>query len=160
MPRFSIAAAGLCFALLSGWALAQTGAGQGGRHQNFDRLLKRLDKNGDGKISRDEWTRNPKAFDRMDANKDGLVTRDEAEAAFKQRAERREKSEQAFAAMDKDHDGKISRSEWTGKPKAFDRLDLNHDGVISHEELKARRHKSANRQGSTTPPAPASPAKP
>lgn len=36
-----------------------------------------MDKNGDGMISRDEWTRKPKAFDKLDLNHDGFLTRDE-----------------------------------------------------------------------------------
>src|SRR5438094_10414776 len=116
MPRFSIFAACFCVALMSSLALAQ----KGGHQQNFNHLLKRLDKNGGGKISRDEWAKKPKAFDRLDANHDGFVTREEAEAAFKQQAERRQQNEQGLAAMDKNHDGRISRDEWTGKAKAFD----------------------------------------
>jgi len=40
----------------------------------------RLDKDGNGSISRDEWPRRPKAFDRLDTNKDGVLTREELAA--------------------------------------------------------------------------------
>jgi Ca2+-binding EF-hand superfamily protein len=36
-----------------------------------------MDKNGDGKISREEFLGRPVAFDRLDTNKDGFITRDE-----------------------------------------------------------------------------------
>ena len=39
--------------------------------------LKHFDANADGKIARDEWTRNAKAFDKLDTNADGFVTPDE-----------------------------------------------------------------------------------
>jgi Ca2+-binding EF-hand superfamily protein len=39
--------------------------------------LKHFDANSDGKIAREEWTRNAKAFDRLDANGDGFLTPDE-----------------------------------------------------------------------------------
>ncbi|MFN7927681.1 MAG: hypothetical protein U0Y68_07000 [Blastocatellia bacterium] len=39
------------------------------------------------------------------------------------------------------HDGQISRAEWTRKPKAFDRLDLYPRRHVSVEELKNRRRK-------------------
>jgi Ca2+-binding EF-hand superfamily protein len=44
----------------------------------------------------------------------------------------------SFEEMDKNKDGKISKEEWTGNPRAFDRLDANHDGFIDKEEFKAR----------------------
>ena len=44
-----------------------------------------------------------------------------------------------FQRLDLNHDGRISRDEWTRKPKAFDRLDLNHDGFITREELRQHR---------------------
>ena len=46
-----------------------------------ERATRLLDKNNDGQIARDEWVRNPKAFDRLDANHDGVITRDEMSRA-------------------------------------------------------------------------------
>jgi len=138
MHRFTILAACALAMLTSSLALAQTGK-RG--HHHFDHMLKRMDANHDGKLSRGEWAGKPKAFDRLDLNHDGFITRDEAEATLKRRAERREKTGRNFAALDKNNDGKISRDEWTGKAKAFDRLDLNHDGVLSRDELQSRRRR-------------------
>jgi hypothetical protein len=48
----------------------------------------------------------------------------------------------AFAAMDTNKDGGISKEEWTagGRPEAaFDRLDANHDGKITQDEMAAAR---------------------
>ena len=39
-----------------------------------------------------------------------------------------------FEDMDKNKDGKISKSEWQGPPQFFDRIDENHDGFIDKEE--------------------------
>ena len=41
-----------------------------------------------------------------------------------------------FAAMDADHDGKITRAEWKGNAIGFAMLDRNADGVLSGDELK------------------------
>ena len=41
-----------------------------------------------------------------------------------------------FAAMDTNHDGKITRAEWKGNAVGFAMLDRNGDGVLSADELK------------------------
>lgn len=49
---------------------------------SFDEILSRSDKNGDGKIARDEFRGPPAIFERLDKNGDGVVTREEHGAAF------------------------------------------------------------------------------
>ncbi|HWQ33937.1 MAG TPA: EF-hand domain-containing protein [Blastocatellia bacterium] len=68
-------------------AFAQTGRirRQLRRQQKLDRAFQRLDRNNDGRITRDEWTRRPKAFDRFDLNRDGAITRDEFEQVRRRR---------------------------------------------------------------------------
>lgn len=98
-------------------------------------------------------------FQRMDANHDGQVTRAEFSAGFadailtvyNQPATGSVNAEQwsgierartsAFAALDRNHDGRLTRDEMTSGPardavvnRIFDRIDKNHDGVISVEE--------------------------
>jgi hypothetical protein len=56
---------------------------------NPDRSLTRFnqaDRNGDGRIVRDEWTGTATAFTRMDRNGDGVITRDEFSAIIADRA--------------------------------------------------------------------------
>ena len=43
--------------------------------------LKRMDQDGNGAISRQEWRRTAEMFDRLDVNKDGQLTRDEIRGA-------------------------------------------------------------------------------
>ena len=52
------------------------------------RIFKRLDMDGNGWISRQEWTRRPGVFDLLDANKDGQLTRDELRRAQRRAARR------------------------------------------------------------------------
>jgi Ca2+-binding EF-hand superfamily protein len=47
------------------------------RAMRVRRGLRRMDRDGNGAISRQEWTRRPQLFDRLDANKDGQLTREE-----------------------------------------------------------------------------------
>ena len=46
----------------------------------MEERFKKLDQNGDGRLTREEWLR-PKAFDRLDLNHDGVLTLDELEQA-------------------------------------------------------------------------------
>lgn len=50
---------------------------RGGRGQQMKNKVMKMDTNGDGFISREEWTRNEKAFDRIDINKDGRLSKEE-----------------------------------------------------------------------------------
>jgi Ca2+-binding EF-hand superfamily protein len=63
------------------------GGGRGNPDEMLTRLFTQFDKNGDGKISRDEAAGGPleEMFDRADQNKDGFLTRDEVRAAMQQR---------------------------------------------------------------------------
>jgi Ca2+-binding EF-hand superfamily protein len=131
-----------------------------------DRSLVRFDqadRNGDGRIARDEWTRSAAAFNRMDRNADGVITRDEFSTAYADRAAgtsgdaamnqadraRREEITARFNRMDRNADGRIARDEWTGKAEAFNRMDRNGDGVITRDEYSAA---IADRTSGAAPP--------
>ena len=53
-----------------------------------EEVIKKLDKNGDGKVSREEWTGPPQAFDRIDENSDGAISKEEIPAELIDRARR------------------------------------------------------------------------
>src|SRR5499433_2640927 len=54
----------------------------------------------------------------------------------------------SFEELDKDKDGKISKSEWPGPAQAFDAMDTNHDGFVDRDEFNAYRAKMmATRMG-------------
>jgi hypothetical protein len=49
-----------------------------------------------------------------------------------------------FAAMDTDHDGRISKAEWLAagrKERGFAMMDADHDGYLTIDELRAGREK-------------------
>ncbi len=87
MKRFVIYAVILCALALPG--LAQRPFGKQRNGHRLGKKMAQLDKDGDGKISRDEWTRKPKAFDRLDVNQDGFITQEEIKAAHQARRDRR-----------------------------------------------------------------------
>lgn len=98
--------------------------------------LKSMDKNGDGRISRDEFTGPAPRFDKIDADHDGFATLPE----FRQFTARAAVPGQAalarFEAIDKDKDGKLSREEFPGPKPLFDRLDADQDGSLTRTELR------------------------
>jgi hypothetical protein len=53
---------------------------QGGK--NPKKAIKKLDKNGDGKVSRDEWRKSPEIFNQIDTDGDGYLTLREFKARF------------------------------------------------------------------------------
>lgn len=82
----------------------------------FDRLLRRADLNHNGKLEAGEY-------------RDLLLDlRDFGQLVRKKAVDR-------FNAMDRDHDGKVSREEFTGPRPRFDVLDRNGDGQITEQEF-------------------------
>ena len=86
-----------------------------------EKVKDRLDENGDGKVSRSE-------FSVLDENADGKTTKKEAEDLDRDgKAERKEKD-----LLDADRDGKVTRHEILQAPEA----DADNNGVITKQELK------------------------
>ena len=69
-------------------------------------------------------------FRALDRNGDDFITPDELPT-----------KDSRLMAFDKDHDGKISASEWSeGMLARFDRMDRNHDGSVTSGEREATRN--------------------
>jgi Ca2+-binding EF-hand superfamily protein len=122
-----------------GGAQTRGGAGLPSRFQG-------MDQNGDGRISRAEWRGSVQSFRVHDWNNDGVLSGDEVRAGATppspqdpdyapNRAWLDDWSEQRFARLDFDNDGRITRQEWPYEQEAFARADRNRDGALSRPEF-------------------------
>jgi len=130
---------------------------RGGRRGPPDpaELVKRFDKNADGKLQVSELPERMQEFiGKADTNADGVITVEELKAGEeKMRAEH-------LAKVDTDHDGKVSPEERKAAfekfaQERFAKMDKNNDGALSKDEVGDKRweHLSvadADKNGSVT----------
>jgi Ca2+-binding EF-hand superfamily protein len=128
-----------------------------------DEMVKTLmafDKNGDGKLTRDELPERMQGlFDRADTDKDGVLTGEEirkaaqaAGAPASREREGRRGSDRSFfrldpilAALDTNGDSEISAAEIAAAPTALKKLDANGDGQLSANEVRLNFERGAGR---------------
>lgn len=107
-------------------------------------LFKKLDKNGDGRITAEELP-NRQAMEKFDKNGDGVITREEVATTVKPgpgmagpgkplQGKGAGQYEAMIKAADKDGDGRITKAE-AGDAAWFARIDRNQDGIIDAVEL-------------------------
>ncbi|CAN5651322.1 hypothetical protein BH24ACI5_BH24ACI5_19100 [soil metagenome] len=92
--------------------------------------FRNVDRNGDGRITRNEWQYDPELFMRVDRNRDNILT--QAEFLADDLIDR--DPEDRFDDLDVNNNGRIERDEWHGTREAFDWLDRNNDGRLSRAE--------------------------
>lgn len=109
-----------------------------------ERMLKKLDKDGDGSISKSEAEGTPlaKHFDKLDQDGDGKISATEREAMrdkFRERMQARHAEH--FKRVDANADGTVSRNEFLDEAsQRFDAMDQNKDGKLTQDELRPLRH--------------------
>lgn len=97
------------------------------------------DSNHDGKVTHAEFVAARLArFDRMDRNGDGIISRDDFARLIAFRSKAGPMVDAMIAEADANHDGKVTRAEMAAAPTSIsDRTDANHDDVIDQAESAA-----------------------
>jgi len=128
----------LCCALAALLAAASALPAQESTAQRvWDVVRQKSDANNDGQITRAEWKRGAKRFERLDKNKDGVIT--QADFVQKRSRGRRGRPTPAFVfsfLMDTDKSGSVDLQEVKGWVKKHDQ---NKDGQITADEVTPAR---------------------
>ncbi len=110
----------------------------------------KIDANGDGFIDKAEAAKSPRLaekFDTLDKNKDGKLSKDELPFGKGRDGRRREAHRfgprgdgGGFGRLDADKDGRISKAEAANSPMAerFDAMDANKDGYLDKADREQR----------------------
>lgn len=139
----------LIAALLLGLAPLSAAHGQDVPGQ---RILQRVDTNGDGAISKDEMiAARERLFKKLDRNGDGVIDEKEIEGARDAIMDRADAAQarlgNRWRRMDTNGDGKVSEEEFRNRTPLFDLADRNGDGKLSADEIVAIRKLVADHAG-------------
>lgn len=130
----------------------EAGPGEGRRAQRMARMMERLDADGSGDISAEEFgNRRLERLREADADGDGTLTVEEITAMMEQRrAERREA--RMLRRFDIDGDGTITIEEQElQQEKRFALLDRDNDGALQADEMPRRQMRGDGPRGRMGP---------
>jgi Ca2+-binding EF-hand superfamily protein len=129
-------------------ALALPAAVPDAEAQRANMRFAAMDKNGDGRITRDEWQGTRQSFLVHDWNNNGVLEGEEvrpggrramtADPDFPEgRVELRDWTPARFTRLDINKDGRVVRAEWPYDMESFRRADRNRDNILSRSEFLA-----------------------
>jgi Ca2+-binding EF-hand superfamily protein len=107
-----------------------------------------MDRDGDGRITREEWQGSQRSFNVHDWNGDGVLSGNEVRVGSQRDTDMaqadhdpnwRERTlsytRNGFNSLDHDRDGRIEPNEWHYQPETFRRIDRNRDNAINLNEF-------------------------
>ncbi len=103
----------------------------------------RLDRDGDGQITRREWRGNMQEFRNRDWNRDGVLTGDEIYGRRNNgrrddgmRNRSANQGDRAIDKLDQNRSGAVEGYEWPYNANVFHQLDRNRDSQLTQDELR------------------------
>src|SRR4051812_27992857 len=137
-----------CITLNSGCMMAARAVAQQ-RQADPSRIFDSADTNGDGVITREEFhAARERLFARLDRNSDGFIDKDDMSGRVAGRQKSQERLATLVTQLDKDGDGRVSKSEFVDGPTPlFDRADTDHNGELSRDEVAAIKQKMGELRG-------------
>jgi Ca2+-binding EF-hand superfamily protein len=143
-------------AVWSAWVAPESPAAQSrfaqSRREGNQMRFQGMDRNNDGRITRDEWNGSNRSFRNHDWNGDGVLSGDEVRVGTaRHQPSLREQdfdpsdpdrfnhwTDESFSALDHNRDGRIVPNEWHYDTEVFNRVDENGDGALTRSEFVAR----------------------
>ena len=116
------------------------------QQQPEEMRFRAMDRNADGRVTRQEWRGSAQSFRIHDWNSDGVLSGDEVRPGalrprdvndFNPRRNRDygDWTQEAFADLDHNRDGRITKDEWHYDNEAWLRADRNRDNVLTRAEF-------------------------
>lgn len=113
------------------------GGGPGGEHPNMADMIMRLDADKDGKVTQAEAGERWERLGRLDKNGDGAVTKDEVPNLGGGPGGGHPNMAEMIMRMDADGDGKVTQAEAGERWERLSKLDKNGDGAVAKDEIPA-----------------------